>query len=118
MTMQMVGAVHRRVAVETVSAEQESTGSYVAIDDSQIDMRPWKSLAYTIKISDQNTNWKVFGANKADYSDEVEVKSEETVNAGEASSYAVSQAPYAYYRIKIVESVSGGKAEINGIAKG
>jgi len=118
MTMQMVGAVHRRVAVEVVSAEQDTTDSYVAVEDSEIDARPWKSLAYTIKVSDQNSNWKVLGANKADYSDEVEVKSEETVNAGGASSYAVSQAPYAYYRVKIQESVSGGKAEINGIAKG
>ena len=60
------------------------------------------------------------GANKADFSDEVEVQAEETVNAGSNSSYSATPAPYGYYRAKIKSAVADthGVATINGIAKG
>ena len=120
MTMQMVGGVHRRVAVEIVSKTQTSTNDYAEIEESRIDMRPWKSLSYTITVADETVNYKVFGANKADFSDEVEVQAEEAVTAGSVDDYTVAQAPFGYYRVKIKSAASGthGNATVNGIAKG
>lgn len=118
--MEMVGGVHRRVAVEIVSKTQTSTDTYAEIEESRIDMRPWKSLAYTVTVADETVNYKVFGANKADYSDEVEVQAEESVAADGVDDYTVAQAPYAYYRVKIQSAGAGdhGDATVNGIAKG
>ena len=118
MTMQMVGGVHRNVAVEIVLATQESSNTLAVVSGADIDMRPWRSLSYTIEVADENTKWTVYAANTADFSDEVVVNAEATVNAGESDSYSVAQAPYAYYRVKIEEAVAGGTAIINGIAKG
>ncbi len=120
MTEQMVGALHRNVAVDIVAATQVSTNDYVVVAGSSIDMRPWKSLAYTVKVADNTVKWKVFGANKADYSDEVEVQGEESVTAAGVDDYSVAQAPFSYYRVKIQSASSGdhGAVELNGIAKG
>ncbi|MHB8077435.1 hypothetical protein [Desulfosporosinus fructosivorans] len=64
--------------------------------------------------------WTVFGANQADYSDEVVVQAAASVNAGANASYAVERAPYAYYRVKIRSTVADtpGGANLAGIAKG
>jgi len=63
--------------------------------------------------------WTVFGANTADYSDEVVVNAAANVAANAVSSYVVAQAPYAYYRVKIRSTVAGahGTATVAGLAK-
>lgn len=119
--MQIVGGVHRQVAIEIVTpAAQLSANTDAVVTGSEIDARPWRSLAYTIKVATNAVTWTVFGANASDYSDEVVVNSAASVAAGSASSYAVSQAPYAYYRVKIRSTVADtpGTATIAGIAKG
>lgn len=86
---------------------------------SGIDARSWRSVAYTIAVATQTVNWKVYGANASDYSDEVEVKAEAAVAAAAVDSYAVAQAPYSYYRVKIQSAAPGvvGTATVRGIAK-
>lgn len=121
MAMQVVGGIHRQVAIEQVApAAQLSTNADAVVTGSEIDARPWRSLAYTIKVAANAVTWTVFGANASDYGDEVVVNGAASVDPGLASSYAVSQAPYAYYRVKIRSTVADtpGTATIVGVAKG
>jgi len=103
---------------ETVApAALASTNSLVAL--AAIDIGSWQSLAYTIKVATASVDWTVFGANAADYSDEVIVQAEAAVAAAGIGSYAVAQAPYRYYRVKIKSTVADtpGTATVVGIAK-
>lgn len=121
MTVQMIANQHRQAAVDIVTPDaQTSTNADAVVAGSEIDARMWRSLAYTIKVAVNAVTWTVFGANASDYSDEVVVNSAASVAAGSASSYAVSQAPYAYYRVKIRSTVADtpGTATIVGVAKG
>lgn len=101
-------------------AAQASTASTVVVADSEIDARPYSSVAYTISVATNAIKWSVFAANAADYSDEVAVVSATTVAAGASTSYAVAPAPYSYYRVKIIDDSGGvhGTATVRGIAKG
>ena len=94
-----------------------STNSLVAV--AEIDVGPWKSLAYTIAVATNSIDWTVFGANASDYSDEQVVQAEAAVGAAATGTYAVAQAPYRYYRVKIKSTTpdSHGTATIRGIAK-
>ncbi len=117
----MVGDSHRIVAVEALTPDSQlSTNSYVVLTGSEIDVRPWKSLSYTILVATNDITWEVYGANRLDYSDEVIVQAGASVAAGAGSSYAVAQAPYSYYRVKIKSTAGGshGTAGLYGIAKG
>jgi len=99
-------------------AAQASTAAYVVVAGSGMDVVDYASLAYTLKAVTNDVKWKVFGANISDYSDEVEVQGEATVSAGAVGSYAVSIAPYAYYRVKIIDAVAGhSTVTVSGIAK-
>jgi len=94
-----------------------STNSLVAL--APIDTGPWLSLAYTIAVATNSVDWTVFGANEADYSDEQVVQAEAAVGAAATGTYAVAQAPYRYYRVKIKSTTPGahGTATVVGIAK-
>jgi len=96
-----------------------TTAAYTVVTGSEMTMLAYTCLAYTILVATHDIKWKVMGANTSDYSDEVEVQAEATVTAGNASSYAVSVAPYAYYRIKVVDASGGDHGEVTvvGIAK-
>lgn len=99
---------------------QASTSSYVAVAGTDIDARAWRSVAYTIAVATHDVTWQVLGANSADYSDAVVVQAGASVVAGANSSYAIAQAPFAFYRVQIEDTVGGthGTATVNGVAKG
>ena len=99
-------------------AAQASTAEYVVLAGSEMTVLEYICLAYTILIATFSVKWKVFGANTSDFSDEVEVQGEASVAAAAASSYAVTVAPYAYYRVKIIDDAGHGSATVVGIAKG
>ena len=94
-----------------------STNSLVAL--APIDTISWQSLSYTIAVITDSIDWTVYGANQADYSDEVVVQAEAAVAAAAAGSYAVAQAVYRYYRVKIKSTVAEtpGTATVVGVAK-
>lgn len=98
-------------------AAQTSTAAYAVVAGSNIDVTDYIALAYTIKVITNSIKWKVMGANISDFSDEVEVQSEASVAATASSSYAVSIAPYAYYRVKIIDDAGHGVVTVTGIAK-
>jgi hypothetical protein len=100
-------------------AVQASVNADTLLAGSALDVRGWKSLAYTIVVAANDVDWTVYGANLADYSDEVVVQAEATVAVGAAGSYAVELAPFGYYRVKIHSHVGGahGTATLVGIAK-
>jgi len=103
---------------ETVApAALLSTNSLVAL--AEIDVGPWLSLAYTIAVITNSVDWTVFGANASDYSDEQVVQVEAAVGAAATGAYAVAQATYRYYRVKIKSTTpdSHGTATVVGIAK-
>lgn len=121
MTVQMIASAHRQVAVDAVGPlEQAGTNAAAVVTGSEVDARGWRSLAYTIAVADETLTWTVYGANQADFADEVVVNAGADVAAGAASSYAVAQAPYAYYRVKIVNKVADvvGTATVSAILKG
>ena len=99
-------------------AAQDGTGEYVVVEDSGLDARGWRSLAYTIAAATADLLYKVFGANASDYSDEVEVKAETTVASGAAGSYTAVPPPFGYYRVKIKNAgETTGTATVRGLAK-
>lgn len=121
MTVSSVYAGSRQVQVEEVAPTPlSSTASTAVVTGSEMNMRPWRTLAYTISVVTNGVKWSVFGANADDFSDEVAVLSATTVAAAASSSYAASPAPYAYYRVKIIDDSGGshGTATVRGIAKG
>lgn len=121
MTLTTVHSGGRAIPTDTVTpAAQASVDAVTVVTGSEIDARPWRSLAYTIKVATNTIAWTVWGANAADYSDEVTVLSSAPVVAGAASSYTASPPPFAYYRVKIASNVGGvhGTATVRGIAKG
>lgn len=121
MTVQMVGSIHKNVAVDIVTpAAQLSANADAVVVGSEIDALAWNSVSYTIIVVGNNVTWTVFGANAADYSDEQVVNAAAPVATGATGTYAVAQAPYSYYRIKIRSTVGGvhGTATVRGIAKG
>lgn len=111
----------RNVQVDAMTpAGQASTNAYVEISGTRVDMRPWRSLAYTIAVITNAVTWEVYGANAADYSDEQVVQAGASVAASATGTYTVSPlAPYAYYRVKIKSSApdTSGTATVRGIAK-
>lgn len=105
---------------ETVApAAQVSTASAVVVTGSEIDARPWTTVAYTVVVANEAIKWSVWGAHAADYSDEVAVLSPATVAAAASSSYAATPAPFSRYRVKIIDDSGGthGTATVRGIAK-
>lgn len=121
MTVQMISNQHRQAAVDIVAPDpQVSANDPAVVDGSEIDMRMWRSLAYTLVNADETITWWVYGANAEDYSDEVIVDGPSDVNAAGIDSYSVAQAPFSFYRVKIESKVDAthGTATVRGIAKG
>lgn len=116
----IISSGSRQVVIGQVTpAAQASTNAAAVVAGSDLDMRPWTSLAYTLtNITNTITYW-VYGANLATFADEVIVSGPTDILAAAASSYTVSPAPYAYYRVKIVDKVGGdhGTVTLVGIAK-
>lgn len=111
----------RAVQVLTIApVAQASVDAETLLAGSAMDLRPWSSLAFTFKVATQGVKWSIYGANVADFSDEVAIQALTNVAAGAIGTYVVAQAPYAFYRVKIASNVSGqvGTATLNGIAKG
>jgi hypothetical protein len=116
----IVSSGTRQVIIGQVTPNiQASTASAAVVVGSDMDMRPWRSLSYTILNADQTITWWVYGANAANFSDEVIVDGPSDVLASGIDSYDVQQAPYAYYRVKIIDKVGGvhGNCRVVGVAK-
>ncbi len=121
MTLTAVSAGTRQVEIDRVAPDaQASTNDVAVLAGSAVDSRPWRSLAYTLKVAANTVTYWVYGANAADYSDEVIVSGPTDIAAAAAGSYAVAQAPYGYYRVKIESKVDGnhGTVTLVGIQKG
>ena len=103
---------------ELTPVEQASTDTAAIVLGCNQDARPWTSICYTIKGKTQTITWWVYGANNSDFSDEVSLYTADVTSTGK-DSYAVSQAPYAYYRVKIISKAGGvvGSPTVYGIAK-
>ncbi len=114
------GPQHQRAIEDTGILTQTSTAGTVAVTGSTIDARQWLTIVYTIIVATHDVDWSVWGANSADYSDEVQVLAPVKVTAGSNSSYTANPAPFAYYRVKIIDDVgaSHGLCTVRGICKG
>lgn len=103
----------------TGAVQQASTNATANVAGVEIDATQYRTVCYTIAVATHDVDWSVFGANSADYSDEVAVLAATKVAAGANSSYSASPAPFRYYRVKIIDDVGGthGTATVNGICK-
>ncbi len=119
--MTLVSTLDGRMAeILTVSpAAQASVAGETVLAGSEMDTRAWKSLAYTLTNITETITYNVYGANASAYTDEVLVSGPTDILASAASSYAVAQAPYSYYRVKILDKVGGvhGTVTLRGICK-
>jgi hypothetical protein len=109
------GAAYKEITPNS----QASTNAFAVVTGTETDLAWARTLAFTIVVAGASVDWKVFGANRADYTDEVEVNSA-TVAAAAKGNYTVSPVPYRYYRVKIKSTVADtpGNAGVYGIAKG
>lgn len=97
---------------------QNGTASWAAVAGSEIDARPFDSLAYTIVASTNSIDWRVIGANSSDYSDGVIVQASETLAAAAIGSFTAVPPPFAYYRVEMKNTGgSTGSGLVRGIAK-
>lgn len=105
--------------IVTGACAQTSTASTVVVTGTDLDATQFRSVSYTIIVATHDVDWSVFGANVSDYSDEVAVLTATKVDLSTSSSYSVSQAPFRYYRVKIIDDVGGthGSVTVNGVAK-
>jgi hypothetical protein len=119
--MTLVATADGRMAeIYTVAPDaQTSTNATVVLDGSEMDVRPWKTLAYTLSVITNTITYTVFGANLSTYADEVIVQAATDIAAAANGSYAIVNPPYAYYRVKILTKVNPnhGVVTLNGIAK-
>ncbi len=101
-------AGNRQVTLDQVTPTAVASSAVLTVvAGSEVDSRGWRSLAYTIKNAGANSvDWTVFGANLADYSDEVVVQAATTVANAASGSYSTTQAPFAFYRVKIVDTAA------------
>lgn len=106
--------------LQVAPAAQASTAAYVVLAGSELDVRGYRSIAYTMTNITNTISFEVFGANLATYADEVLASGPTDIAAVAAGSYVVAQTPYAYYRVKIIDKVgaSHGTVTLAGIAKG
>ncbi len=119
MTMLLTPENRHVEIVAMAPAAQASISTAAVVAGSAVDARPWDSLAYTIAIATQAVTWWVYGAHADNFSDEVIVDGPSNVAAAATDTYTVTPPPYAYYRVKIQDQVSGthGTATVRGILK-
>lgn len=98
---------------------QTSTASTVVVAGAEMDVTQFPVLSYTAKAATNDIDWSVFGANASDYSDEVAVLTATKIAAGANASYTTANAPYRYYRVKVIDDVGGthGAITVSGCAK-
>ncbi len=98
---------------------QASTASIALVTGSALNASAYRSVAFTISVITNSVDYTIFGANVSDFSDEVIVQVATTVAAAATGSYAVPQAPFRYYRMKIIDTSGGshGTATVNAVAK-
>lgn len=110
----------RQVEILAVApVAQTSANDPAVLAGTEMDVRAFTTLAYTVVNATQTITWWVYGANASTYADEVIVDGPSDVLAAGIDSYAVTPAPYGYYRVKIESKVDAthGTVTCRGIAK-
>jgi hypothetical protein len=92
-----------------------STSPFAVLDGSEVDMRGWTSLAYTLYVYTHDVSWAVFGAAASTFAGEVTVMASTSICASITGSgtYSAAYAPYDYYRVKIEDFVSTSAADVS-----
>ncbi len=96
-----------------------STNATAVVSGTEMDASQWRSVAYTCSVAGNAIKWSVFAGNLSNYADEVAVLAATTIAANAANSYATTQAPYLYYRAKIIDDAlnTHGTVTIYGAVK-
>jgi len=105
-------------AKEVTPDAQASVAAYADVTGSELDTLYFASVSYTLVNATQTITYQILGANRADYADAVVIQSADILAAGVAT-YAVTQAPYRYYKVQIKDKVGGvhGTTGVYGLAK-
>jgi hypothetical protein len=103
----------------TAPVAQTTTNDPAVLAGAEIDARDWLTVSYTVSVATNTITWWVYGANLATYAGEVIVSGPTDVVAGATSAYAVTPAPYGFYRVKVDSKVdaSFGSVTCVGITK-
>ncbi len=104
----------------TGALSQNSTNATAVVTGSEMDATQWQSVSYTVAAAGNAIKWSVFAGNMSNYADEVAVLAATTVSAAAVNSYATTQAPYLFYRVKLIDDAlnTHGVCTINGAVKG
>jgi hypothetical protein len=110
-----------RISTAVAPADQASVAGWVDVAGSILDTIANMAVSYTI-VNDGvgSINWKVLGANAADFSEAVEVQASAAVLAAAVASYSASMAVWRYYKVQIQDTVGGvhGAGLVRGVTKG
>lgn len=102
----------------TAGVATATTDTFTAF--APLDVRPWRSVAYTVVAASTGLVWTIHAANASDYSDEILLQTA-TVAPGTPGSFATGIGAYGYFRTKIKSAATGASgvttATIAGIAK-
>ena len=113
------GSVNRPADVVAPVA-QASVDAETVLAGSELDASVFAALGYTIENTGAQTiDWTVYGAQLADFSDEVVVQASATIAAAAFASYTATPPPFRFYRVTINAAVGGlqGAGTLNGVAK-
>jgi hypothetical protein len=109
----MSSVVRGQGKLEKMAVAGASTNSYAALDDSDIDMRGWRSLSYTLSVFTDNVDWEVYAANASDFSGEILVQAEATITAGATGTFTTTVAAFNYFRVKIKSTVTSTPGDVS-----
>ena len=110
-----------RISTAVAPADQASVAGWVDVAGSTLDTIANAAVSFTIVNDGAETiNWKVLGANAADFSDAVEAQASAAVLAAGIASYSASVAVWRYYKVQIQDAVGGnhGAGLVRGVTKG
>jgi hypothetical protein len=114
-----VGLQIQRLADVVTPAGQLSTNAEVVVAGSAVDASCFETVSFTFSSATNSIDYTVYGSNDSAFAAEDLVQAAVTVAAGAGDGYAVTPAPYRYYRVKIVSTVADthGTATVRGVAK-
>jgi hypothetical protein len=87
-------------------ASSTANASPAVVDGSQLDARAWRSIDYSLFVYSSSAVWTIWGSNASDYGSEVQLVASAAVASGATGTFSQANAPYQYYRVKVVRSAS------------
>jgi hypothetical protein len=90
-----------------------TASDFGVLADSNLDVRGWRSVAYTLTAACRGADWRVMADNASDFGAEVIVQASATVASAATGSYSITNAPYLYYRVNVRSTAAASPSEVS-----